>query len=355
MKTENIAALAGLLNIEDKDALKHESTVPRPPSTTGHGLVVQTHEKIEDIAQYLLGHDDLLERWTELEDAAPGLRGYSCSVKNVYAFDEPEKLTPLGGDWLIQDDVLFFRVTQESRTPSALSFTLPDGERILGLDERGAEIFRISPPASERMRKLADTAATSLPTVPAPNIEDILQGSSREPWLEHEAREKAASENTMDRLCAVGMIARLWIPTDRDEKRALERTLITGGQSPVVQKSESYIRSISPETLEQLDSLAASSVGNLHTSLEMLESAVVEREPDTDALAQSFLLDRDDAACIACLLELGGSGEKTATVLEALDARAKIMAGIIDDAKAPSHPRLEAVGWQEPTAWWGLS
>lgn len=178
---------------------------------------------------------------------------------------------------------------------------------------------------------------------PQPSVDGSgHEGASPEGWLGAITTALVASPWALDHLCAVGMIERLWVPTDKATRRAV----ILGTVTPPAQRARAWLAGHAPEALEAAERAAR------REALALIEA--LDAEVDSPAQTLHLALRRDDIESVHAALritERGGALRETLDVLDAL-GRARWSALPVDDS-VRGDPRLRCVAWSEPDAWWG--
>ena len=188
--------------------------------------------------------------------------------------------------------------------------------------------------------------STDLP-IPPPTLATLLGGHPCAEWLRERHDALARSPAMVERVAAVGLVARLWEPEDR----ALEAAILDGTVDYPSTVAVWWLRAIDPETRSTLEALAYQRAASLRDAF----FAMVDADEDpTEADLLALLYERDALESVRTLLAYVGHGRNLGRELALTDVAAitcysamPVTAGIEAD------PLLRAVFLAEPDAWWG--
>jgi len=227
-------------------------------------------------------------------------------------------------------------------------------ERWMVVDGRTVQTFDLERDVSPRVRQVAEFS----PPAPVPTS---VEGATLPGWVDPRAsewlvaalRRRNASPLLYDRAVAVGLVARLAAPAEGRAGAVLEQLLAEGdGAAPAPVQVWAAARS--PEELSELEEAAVEAANRLGRRLEAVVQAAESDAPDAAALARRLLLGRDDLECALVVLGAAGAGAVLAESLAILDSAACEHLDLLSDLPdVADDPRLRAVAWQEPLAWWG--
>ena len=198
---------------------------------------------------------------------------------------------------------------------------------------------------------LREMAPVELPKLKSPNIDEILEGFSAHDWLKKEVAELAEG-SFIDKLAAVGLLGRVWMPITTREMNALFTLNFRGYESFVSHNIENYIKNISEHDLFFIEKLAIEAVGTLEDELEELKKLVLDDDPASAKYGLNILLERDNLESVLFCLKRAGIGNKLIRALESFDYAAAISAVTFREADIPENDRLRAVALSDPSTWW---
>ena len=188
--------------------------------------------------------------------------------------------------------------------------------------------------------------STDLP-IPPPTLATLLGGHPCAEWPRERPDALARSPAMVERVAAVGLVARLWCPEDRATRDAV----LVGTVEHPAEVAVKWIRSLDNETRSTLEALAYQRAARLRDALCALVDA--DEDPSEEAL-RALLYERDILESVRTLLAYVGHGRNLGRELALTDVAAitcysamPVTAGIEAD------PLLRAVFLAEPDAWWG--
>jgi hypothetical protein len=211
----------------------------------------------------------------------------------------------------------------------------------------------IENPASEAMRELETWVPEAVPVLPRVRPEEVFRDWSRAKWLEDLARLALESSDPLENLAGAGAIGRLWLPTDSKERARLVEEMLDGSENPIIESSVAPFRRLTNEQRDQLDSLATARSSLFSGLFDEVQHDVEEGDDRARRSARALLLERDDLESILLILSELDSGSQLRAALEVVDEEARLRIDVVDLADPENHPRLSAVSWQDPQAWWG--
>lgn len=211
--------------------------------------------------------------------------------------------------------------------------------------------------------------------VEAPTLEDLLRGFSCQPWLVEEYKGMAAIKSPSFTARAVGLVARLAMPVTREEVKALLKKLSTPNPANQTTPAKEWAKGLSQEVLEEIRRQTCIDAEDLAESLSTIKAG----DADLAARVEMAAVLRDNVECMRWVLEQASAlgelcqpdffrtidqeaiehltrlGWNVSSALPEEDDTGEVSS---DDETAkivsvPWHPRLGAVGAQEPLQWWG--
>ena len=198
-----------------------------------------------------------------------------------------------------------------------------------------------------------------MPKIPVPAVEKWLTDNPGDPWVLEEARKLVASGDPLNLIAAAGAAARWWVPATTEEKRRLVQKMIAGGESPLAIEMKGFagglsrdqVRFVLAQALMDTDALAAL-ISRLPTIFREIRSA-----EERAVFMDSIRFRRETLECIHEVLSAAGEGEVMKETLGRDDAPAKAsLFRLLSTTAGTKHPaHLDAVGWIDPTAWWGTA
>ncbi|MES2641330.1 MAG: hypothetical protein V4850_17700 [Myxococcota bacterium] len=311
-----------LLGLPDADSLRAVESVHPPPEATAQGA------GLPDLVALLA----LLTAWGPVGAGdAPVYRAKGfIAVPSEYSL-EVLAGAPVHGEQLVGFDTRERRVVL--RVSDDLGQTWIVDARSDSIDTYGV------------VDALADLPDLPLPPplVDAPDLRGWASRIGAEPWLAAAAAQHADAPSSVDRMAAVGLLARLWTPPEGAAPPAHPRDL-----------ARAWARAVEPAVLDEAESVAVRRAWRL--SERIAEVGSLSAGNATDEMT-AIVLDRDDLQSVRRVLRLVGAGDRLADALatadavanEHLSALADLLPSLADD---PEADRWNAVAWQEPDAWW---
>ncbi|MCK9521807.1 MAG: hypothetical protein M0R76_02035 [Proteobacteria bacterium] len=188
--------------------------------------------------------------------------------------------------------------------------------------------------------------------VPALDIAQILGGHSCPEWLKDEAQSLAAAAAPFQRVAAIGLLLRLWMPTDRSEKHIFQQALITGAPIPVKDRARAWLEALSQNAIASFEADAIERANALYSSINSLVQLVAADDPQAANTAQALFTARDDLSSVQAALQVRNAGERLQSTLPALDHHFGIHGDVFDALDIPDTPRLLAAATVDPDVVW---
>lgn len=222
----------------------------------------------------------------------------------------------------------------------------PSGQAVLSFEGTMFTWGRVDPMVSAELQSLAAWTPPTRPPLDSPGTETLLGGFDAPSWLTAPL-DPSLRLDSYAVVAAVGTLGRLWSPRGTATPVAAAMARVRAGDDPLA-RAIRWARALPAETCVAATELARLEVDALAEALEALgfESS------DDQADARDWLERRDDLASVATLLGAVGQGNALRQWLEGLDDRARTHATMWGLLSPVTSPRLEAVAWQEPDAWW---
>ena len=160
-------------------------------------------------------------------------------------------------------------------------------------------------------------------------------GEALSGWLAEHVEALRSAGEPIDALAAAGALLRFFTPAAPDDAGT--------GAPQVVRGVRAWARSIDEAALSEVEARAAARAARLASALE------------GEALdGPSLALERDVLESVATVLRLARPSASLAEALRALDRKARArLSALTERARTVDDPRLTAVSWSEPEAWWG--
>jgi len=218
------------------------------------------------------------------------------------------------------------------------------GDCLLRFEGDVFEWFDLPTAASPAMRSLAAWSPPATPAVDPPPVDALLGGFDAPAWLTAPLA-SAPREDPFAVFAAVGGVGRLWAPRGTATPPAEALARLMADDDPMA-RARRWADATSAEVRDAASRLASVEADALADALEALADGDDRRD---DALR--WLERRDDLASVARLLAPAPDAP-LARALAALDRRATTHASLWRMLSPLRSPRLDAVAWQEPDAWW---
>lgn len=184
------------------------------------------------------------------------------------------------------------------------------------------------------------------PSLASPGAEALLGGLDAPAWLTAPL-DPSLRLDAYAVVAAVGTLGRLWSPRGTSTPVAAAMARVRAHDNPLA-RAIRWARALPAETCVAVTALARVEVDALAEALEALGSG--DHADPADACA--WLERRDDLASAATLLGAAGQGDALQSWLDGLDDHARTHATTWGMLSPVASPRLAAVAWQEPEAWW---
>jgi len=242
----------------------------------------------------------------------------------------------LAGDVLVRETDDGTRVLLRARDglPAAVRVWGRGRELVVVRAAEGVRVLAPPPPARDALAPLLREALL---------LTAWTDGAAAQPWLIEAATQRARGDSATDRLAAVGLLQRLWTPTDT----AVRTRAILGALTPPGQRARAHLAAL-PGTA--LDAAAREVLRDADALRDTLDAPTASAA-GTLALAHR----RDDLESARAALALVDRGAALDARLRALDVHGRAgWSALPTDAALRDDPRLCCVRWAEPDAWWAL-
>lgn len=189
--------------------------------------------------------------------------------------------------------------------------------------------------------------STDLPILPT-TLSELLGGKPCADWLRARHDALARSPAMVDRVAAVGVVARLWCPEDKATRAAV----LAGSVEHPSNVAVEWLASLSADTRRTLHLFAFHRAANLRSALHEILTHGATAAP-SDVLA---LLHERDALESVCALFPAAQRRSLALELRATDILVCSGPGFAlpTATKFVNDPLLRAVFLTDPDAWWGM-
>ena len=216
-----------------------------------------------------------------------------------------------------------------------------DAGRLLASVERGRlTLQRVSPPpASAPLAGIAEPA-------------DGWLRSSRDAWLQDEARRTLETPGPWPVCVAAGLHARLADAGVHGDPAAIAEALVRGEVQPWLAAPRRWVRSLAPEQVDTMRRLALDAVDRLGALAAELEGA----EPEGDGWREGWrrlCRSRDDLDGVRVLLAERGAARELDAAVGALDRTGRALRMSAPLARLGPDERLRRARLADPDAWWG--
>lgn len=253
----------------------------------------------------------------------------------VMVLDVAGEVTDLAGDARPLSDGRV--VLGWSGAPGAARLELATGERWIVFARAGRAQLGVSPDRPLPAWLAAGRAATVVPPLPALKIEALRAFEASPPWLRALARELVARGDATSIVAAVGSLARLHVPSSTEDPTHATRELVA------------WCEQLGEARRDPLETSALDECAALCDALDALD---LDDGDQLSLQAAMLVRRRDELASVDWVLGVAGGRERLSVALGALDDRAEDRLGHLVGV-LPLDPRVKAVAWREPDAWWG--
>jgi hypothetical protein len=194
---------------------------------------------------------------------------------------------------------------------------------------------------------IPDRAAVVADAMPSP--ESLLGLVEGEDWLVARVSALSVSPSVLDRATALGLLARLHRPVVAPREAVL--AALADPAATTAGRVVAWACAATPTLLDYVAFLAGSVLDVL---LEDLDADIADLEDDQPEVAATRVgLARDDLESVCVLLEASGRGDGLRAGLDGYDHQIALHGAFAFSLQPVDDPQLRAVGWQEPSAWWG--
>ncbi len=307
-------------------------STPLPPEAVRRSLSSVTPiERFDEMAVRLGAPEAGLAR-------ADGRRGVYLLAFPGLALSATEGIDPLDHERVAVD--------ASARTVT-LRLSGPLGDGVLRFASDQIAWFDILRGASPEMRSLSNWTPPPAPTIPPPDPDALLGGFDAPGWMT--ASLLADPPRGAYGVCAaVGTLGRLWSPHRTTTLASEAMARLVADDHPWA-RARRWFDALPTGHRAVVEQLARVECGSLADALD----ALTDEDRETarvDGLA--WLERRDDLASVAALLRTSPD-DPLGVALASLDREAGVRATLWRWISPIASPRLEAVAWQSPEAWWG--
>lgn len=345
---------AELLGVSARSTVERIGGEPHPTTGVGHGLSTTS-----------IGPEQLDEQpsYTKLE---LGLHGLALVIQR---WDWNPAVVRL----VVDDRSLIVDVLEGA------SLEAPPGE--VRLDTRhkravlsvgsaagvyGVHIFRgdievvvVREPGLSALAQVAATKARQSMGLPElPTLATLLEGLGCEPWLRAAYENKRSAASLLERVDALGLVARLWRPSNAADRGRLHEWIVDGRGTSVRRVADWLSASGASTAVAGVIDCGLSSSEALADRVARLRQLARELDDQvmTDVI-DAMRVDRDELESLRVVLHLLTAGDEAVTAsLYAIDAGALAQRTLLEHlgATTRNRERLAAVADQDPDAWWGV-
>jgi len=179
---------------------------------------------------------------------------------------------------------------------------------------------------------------------------DLLNGLLCQEWLICNAEQLADSPSPLDQAASLGVIARLWGPTNRTER---ERCLAGELQDPSA-GAVAWVRGLAEVEVSRLEEQAIAEATRLPLLLEELRRLDPDESEERLKAVQRLMQRRDVLESVAFLLSSIRRAKKLRAALRLVDQDAVASFSFFPTvATFEGNPWLREVARREPDSWWG--
>ncbi len=225
----------------------------------------------------------------------------------------------------------------------------PSGQALLSFEGSEVEWGRVVSAASKELLAMAAGVPSERPLVTSPGADALLGGFDAPAWLTAPL-DPTLHLDAFAVVAAVGTLGRLWSPRGTRTTAAAALARVRANDDPLA-RAIAWARALPPDTSRAAAELARLEVDALGLALEPLATGATDDLLAARDDARAWLERRDDLASVATLLTAVGVASLRAW-LEPLDRHARTHATTWGALAPIASPRLVAISWQEPDAWW---
>jgi hypothetical protein len=201
--------------------------------------------------------------------------------------------------------------------------------------------------------KAAPVETPARPDLEMPPLDKWLQAIASATWLEQRVHLLSESPSLMERIAAIGSVARLSVGTTANPSDLFNTLIIDQEKNPTF-KAKEWAQRLDTATLERIELLVMQYAITLKSDLLDLDERVADDEESARLAARSICYLRDELESVTWVLRAASKGLLAARALESIDEEASKHLSAIACAADPSDDLLATVAWQEPDAWWGM-
>jgi hypothetical protein len=286
------------------------------------------------------------------EEAAAGIGAPEASVAradrhpDLFQLSLPGLAVDAAGDVRALDDVWYVDARAGEALVRARGLA---GDLLLRFEGTVFEWYDLPTAASAAMRSLADWSPPDAPAVDAPAADALLGGFDAPAWMTAPLA-RAPREDPYAVCAAVGTLGRLWAPRGTATPPADALARLMDDDDPMA-RARHWFAALPQDTRDVVDDLARAEAASLADALDALATAAEDDRDLAREDAARWLERRDGLASIVRLRRHAPDGA-LAQSLFALDRRAATLTTLWRLLAPIRTPRLDAVAWQEPDAWW---
>jgi hypothetical protein len=343
----SMETLRQILGLRAEDKLEEVSRDHAPPAAVGHGFTASAALPLEELlSRKFVGHPHFLEvdtggstlfetrRWSE-DAGVFAVRPGDAAIDVVS-----------GRFQQIDDDVVV-----DARVETALVRALAFGrEQVARLTRDEVVVYEVTRAPPTALRELERAVPEPL-DLQAPSLDELMDGFPTAAWLAKEVGLLASSPSSLDRVSAVGLVARCWTPTGSPARGVLDAVL--AGTLTPHDRAVAWVRTLDGDLVAELERLAVNDAIAAAEDAEALVDLAAEPEATLAAAVRGIAHRRDDLDSIALLLHAAGVGTRLDDALRDLDRTAAGISSVFACIAPLRDARLEEVAWRDPDAWWG--
>lgn len=228
-----------------------------------------------------------------------------------------------------------------------------DGEACIVDSREGPVTLRARGPAGDCLLRFEDDTVewydivANAAALTAPAVEALLSGFDAPAWM---TAPLETARTTYAICAAVGTLGRLWAPKGTATSASVAMQRVMADDDPLA-RARRWFGALDDAARDALTALAITEARALTDALEGLRSQAIEASSEARDAALAWLERRDDLASVTALLGVK-PGTSLSGAVSALDRVARAHATMWRALSPIRAPRLDAVSWQEPDAWW---